>query len=62
MQGKNIRIGWDLNQGSHTPKANAVTTELKRILSNAVGRYCIYIGKQPRLKEWSPVTQPLLQA
>ena len=43
---------------SGTPgrKANTITTELKRILFNAVVRYCISIGKQPCLKEWSPVT------
>ena len=36
-------------------KANTIATELKRIFPNAVVRYCI-IGKQPYMKEWSPVT------
>ena len=40
-------------------KANTITTELKRILPNAVVRYCISIRKQPCLKEWSPVTKAI---
>ena len=37
-------------------KSQYITTQLNRILSNVVVRYCIQIGKQPCLKEWSPVT------
>ena len=36
-------------------KANTIITELKRILPNAVVKFCIQILKQPCLKEWSPV-------
>ena len=43
-------------------KANTITTELKRILSNAVVRFCIEIRKQPCLREWSPVTHLLLKS
>ena len=49
-----IRIGFE--PGTPGRKANTITTELKRILSNASARYCIYIVKQPCLKEWSPAT------
>ena len=38
---KNIRLGWDSNQRPHAPKANIITTELKRVLPNTVYRYCI---------------------
>ena len=41
MHGRNIRFGRDSNQRPRTPKGNTITTELKRILSNAVARYCI---------------------
>ena len=34
---------------------NAITTELQGIALNTVVRYCIYIGRQPCLKEWSPI-------
>ena len=64
MHGRNIRSRQDLNQRRHTPKVNKCTiiTELKRILSNAVVRYCISIGKQPCLKKWSPITHHLLNS
>ena len=39
MHGRNIRSGQD--SGPCAPKANTVITELKRILPNAVVRYCI---------------------
>ena len=38
-------------------KANTITTELKGILPNEVFKYCIQIGQQPCLKEWSLVTE-----
>ena len=56
MHGRNIRFRWDLNQETLGRKISTITTELKRILPNAVVRYCIEIGKQPCLKEWPPVT------
>ena len=56
MHGRNIRLGLDSNQRPREPKANTITTELKRILSEAVVSYCIQIWKQPCLMEWSPVT------
>ena len=65
LHGRHINFGQDLNQGCLVEKANIelfMTTELKRILSNAVVRYCISIGKQPCLKEWSLVTHPLLKS
>ena len=57
MHGRNIRFGQDSSQWPCARKANTITTELKRILFNTIVRYCIYIRKQPCLKEWSPVTQ-----
>ena len=39
IHGRYIRFRWDLNQGPHTPKANTITIELKRILLNKVVRY-----------------------
>ena len=57
MYSRNIRSRLDSNQWLRAPKADTITTELKRSLSNAVIRYCIEIGKQPCLKEWSPVTK-----
>ena len=44
--------------GTLRRKANAI----KRILPNAAVRYCISTGMQPWLKEWSPVTYPLLKS
>ena len=41
MHGRNIRSGQDLNQLPREPRANTITTEPKRILPNAVVRYCI---------------------
>ena len=41
MHGRNIKLGWDSNQRPHTPKANTITNELKRILPNTVVKYCI---------------------
>ena len=53
-------MGFD--PGTPRRKADTITTELKRILANAAVRYCTYIGKQPYLKEWSPVTHPVLKS
>ena len=47
-------MGFEQRPGE--PKANTITTELRRILPNAVVRYRIEIGKQPCMKEWSPLT------
>ena len=55
-----IRIGFE--PGTSGQKANTITTELKKILSYAAVRYCIKIGKQPCLKEWSSVTHPHLKS
>ena len=41
MHGRNVRLGQDSNQRPCAPKANTITTDLKRILSNAAVRYCI---------------------
>ena len=40
MHCRNIRFGQDSNQGLRAPKANTITTELKRILPNIVVGYC----------------------
>ena len=49
-----VRAGF--KPGTPGRKANTITTELKRILSNTVVRYCIKIRKQQCLKEWFPIT------
>ena len=41
MHGRNIGFGRDSNQLPRAPKTNTITTELKRVLHNAVVRYCI---------------------
>ena len=53
---------YDLYGTDRRRKANTITTELRRILPNAVVRYCIKIKKQPCLKEWPPVNHPLLKS
>ena len=41
MTSRNIRSRQDSNQVPRSPKANTITIERKRILSNAVAGYCI---------------------
>ena len=49
-----MRTGFE--PGMPGRKANTITTELKRILPNALVRYRIQSGKQPYMKEWSLAT------
>ena len=55
-----IRTGFE--PGTPGRKANTITTELRRFVSNADVRDFISIGKQPCLKKWSSVTYPLLKS
>ena len=50
MHGRNIRFEQDLNQGPRTPKANTITTELKRVLPNIIVKYCISNQKAAMLE------------
>ena len=41
MHGRNIWLEWNSNRKPRAPKANTINTALKRILPNAVVRFCI---------------------